>query len=160
MEVYQVRPTRSGRQPKKPKKLRARHINTLDSNVENESLENDETIVTFQETNESQEITNDLCSPPKNSENTAASENITTVIPDINQIEPGSFVILTKESAEEPGKTILQVYMVSSNVDKKDSNKATDKPNVTPVDLPPELLSTVTTKIEDVERVNIVDDCE
>ncbi|XP_025163023.1 transcription factor TFIIIB component B'' homolog isoform X2 [Harpegnathos saltator] len=164
-EIYRVRPTRSGRQPK-PKKLRARSINTLDNNIENESLVNTETTLS-QETPASQEVQKDLSSmPSKDSEDTATSENVATVIPDINQIEPGSLVILTKESVEEPGETILQVYMVSSNVDKKNVDDETVKSDMTPVTPPSELLSTVTNNklnnkvgAEDAEIIN-VDDCE
>lgn len=156
MEVYQVRPTRSGRQPR-PKVLQARNFNTLDSSIENESLVKSESMTSLQEILLSREVTNDTSSKDNAD---ATSENITTVIPDINKIEPGSLVILTKESVEEPGKTILQVYMVSSNVDKNNVDGETIKSNMTPVVLPPELLSTVTNKMEDVEPVNVVDDCE
>lgn len=161
MEVYRVRPTRSGRQPK-PKKLRARNINTLDNGVENESLVNNDTTTSLQETPSLQEITKDLSTRSKNSEDetTSCSENIATVISDINQMKPGSLVILTQESVEEPGETILQVYMVSSNVDKKNTNDETVKTNVTPAVLSPESLSTVTNKIEDAKPINAVDDCE
>ncbi|XP_014469970.1 PREDICTED: transcription factor TFIIIB component B'' homolog [Dinoponera quadriceps] len=124
MEVYQIRPTRSGRQPK-PKKLRARSINMLDSSIENESLMK-ETTTSLQETPLSQKVTEDSSTPSVSKDNedavTPSPENIATAIPDISEIEPGSLVILTKESVEEPGKTILQVYMVSSNADKKNAD--------------------------------------
>lgn len=159
MEIYRVRPTRSGRQPK-PKVLQARNINTLDNSIENESLVNNE-MTSLQDTPLPQEVINDSSTPSKDSADatTPCPENITTVIPDINKIKPGSLVILTKESVEEPGQTILQVYMVGSNVDKKNADDETVKTNMTPVVLPPELLSTVTNKIED-ESINVVDDCE
>lgn len=158
MEVYQVRPTRSGRQPK-PKKLRARNINTLDSSIENESLVKNEITTSLQESSSSQETTKDLSTSP-NSEDAATPCSESIVISDINQIEPGSLVILTKESMEEPGETIVQVYMVSSNVAKNNAGDETVKTNITPVSLPPELLSTVASKIEDAKPINVVNDCE
>lgn len=152
-EIYHVRPTRSGRLPK-VKKLQGPDINTLDGGIkdndlvenETESLpENGEKVAGLVHMSEGVDIN------PTEVQNT---ETLKTVIPDINQVEPGSLVILSKESPEEPGKSVLQVYMVSSNI-----APAKDKiePNITLVDLSPELLATVTTRLSDVEPISLTD---
>lgn len=149
-EVYVARPTRSGRLPK-PKNSRRVHVKR-ESDTKNVSSVNDTAT-------SSQEVI-DVNVLPDSSENTTTicPENLTTVIPNIidNKIEPGSLVILSRESTEEPGNTIVQVYMVSSNVD----TNADVKCNVTPVDLPPKLLTTVTEKLEEAESINMSNDCE
>lgn len=125
-EIYRVRPTRSGRQPKKMKKLQAPDVNKLntpnvnaisDGVIENESsVIGDENVISSHVAVEVTEVVNTSIKNDESAE-TSCPENITNVIPNINQMEPGSLVIVSKESAEEPGNTILQVYMVSSNVD-------------------------------------------
>ncbi|KAG7197027.1 hypothetical protein KM043_017560 [Ampulex compressa] len=85
------------------------------------------------------------------------TETIKTVIPDIGHVEPGSLVILSKESSEEPGKSVLQVYMVSSNLE---SSKDQIKPDITPLNLSPELLATVTTKLSNIDSIGIKEEQE
>ncbi|XP_047348629.1 transcription factor TFIIIB component B'' homolog isoform X1 [Vespa velutina] len=109
-EIYQIRPTRSGRVPR-VRKLQGPDINNL-HNVEHSDhsegilLENNkETIKSTNISNNS--VINDDVYP----------DVITSAIPNIGEVEPGSVVILSKESPEEPGETVLQVYMVSSNVE-------------------------------------------
>lgn len=148
-EIYQIRPTRSGRLPK-IKKLRGPSVNNLDNNHENLLVTN-ETVKLSQETSDIKEED----TTTKNNINSGAPDGITNVISNINEIEPGSLVILSKESTDEPGNTILQVYMVSSNNPNKEG-----KSNITPIDLPPEILATVTGKMEDAESINLADDCE
>ncbi|XP_070158261.1 transcription factor TFIIIB component B'' homolog [Polyergus mexicanus] len=125
-EIYRIRPTRSGRQPKKMKKLQAPDVNKLntpnvnaisDSSIKNESsVIGDENVISSHVAVEVTEVVNSSTENGESAE-TSCSENITNVIPNINQMKPGSLVIVSKECIEEPGNTILQVYMVSSNVD-------------------------------------------
>ncbi|CAD1481262.1 unnamed protein product, partial [Heterotrigona itama] len=106
-EVYHVRPTRSGRLPK-IKKLQGPDINTLD----NERLNycpNDDELTMSSENNVTEKVTEDLIFDSINSEINHIDPK--TVISNINDVEPGSFVILSKESLDEPGKSVLQVYM-------------------------------------------------
>jgi len=140
-EVYQVRPTRSGRQPK-VKKLRAPDVNMLDRNVEDAVSPNKETATLS-------EVTEETNAPTENSRNAEMSEDM--VIPNINQIEPGSLVIVSKESEEDPEDTILQVYMVGPTVN---NVGAIVMPNLTSVDLPPKLLTDEPSS-EDVELINV-----
>ncbi|KAL6449266.1 hypothetical protein ACFW04_000717 [Cataglyphis niger] len=123
-EIYRVRPTRSGRQPKKMKKLQAPNVNKLNTpnvnTISDGGIENESSIISDENVISSHvEVTEVVNTAIKNDESaeTSCPENITNVIPNINQMEPGSLVIVSKESAEEPGNTILQVYMVSSNID-------------------------------------------
>lgn len=154
-EIYQIRPTRSGRLPK-VKKLQAPEINTLDSGIRNKSLTNIETTTLSQ--NVSEAIEHPHTSPKTDIVKTSCDESITTLIPDINKIEPGSLVILSKESTEEPGNTILQVYMVKENSDIDNAN-GIERLDTMPMNLSPELLSTVTSNIKNVEPINI-NECE
>lgn len=119
-EVYQVRPTRSGRQPK-VKKLRAPDVNMLDRSVEDTMLLNSETATSL-------EVTEEASTPVENGGNAETPESM--AISNINQMEPGSLVIVSKESEEDPGDTILQVYMVGPNIG---NNDATIRPNLMPV---------------------------
>ncbi|KAK9309855.1 hypothetical protein QLX08_000659 [Tetragonisca angustula] len=111
-EVYHVRPTRSGRLPK-IKKLQGPDINTLDNERLN-YCSNDDELTMSSENNVTEKVTEDLIFDNINSEIHHIDPK--TVIPNINDVEPGSFVILSKESLDEPGKSVLQVYMVSSDV--------------------------------------------
>lgn len=111
-EVYQPRPTRSGRLSKKIRKLQAPDFSTSNS-TENESVGNK----TMLPSHVAVEVTEYVNTPITSSENTETSDNIMTMIPNINQMEPGALVIVSKESTENPGNTILQVYMVASNID-------------------------------------------
>jgi len=142
-EVYQVRPTRSGRLPKL-----SRSDVGCESDTEDMSSMNNITATSLREVTEIVNV------PANNNGNatTTCPENLTTMIPNINEIEPGSLVILSKESTEDPGNTILQVYMVSSNVDIANANV---KHNVTPMDPLPKLLTTVADKLEKAESINV-----
>lgn len=111
-EIYQIRPTRSGRVPR-VRKLQGPDINNLHSTGTEQSehsegilLENNEETVKSTNTSNDTVINNEVY-----------PDVITSAIPNIGEVEPGSVVILSKESPEEPGETVLQVYMVSSNVD-------------------------------------------
>lgn len=140
-EFYSVKPTRSGRVPK-VRKLQAPDINASGTLTDNIAVE------LYDMSDKDQSIeTEDLTVPPPET-----SEVIKHAIPDIDQVEPGSVVILSKESLEKPGKTILQVYMVSPNVNRANLN---NKQDLTPVVLSPELLATVTTKMSEVEPVTV-----
>lgn len=156
-EIYRIRPTRSGRQPKKLKKLQAPNVNKLntpnintesDSDAENESSRVDNEVIPSHVAIEVTEVAN-TSNEGGESVETSCPENITNVIPNINQMEPGSLVIVSKESAEEPGNTILQVYMVSSNVDNVNTStrESTEQQNIT------EPLATLTSEAETVEQV-------
>lgn len=110
-EVYRVRPTRSGRLPK-VKKLQGPDINTFDNERLNYCPNDHE--ITISSENDAK-VTEDLIFDSINSE-IHHIDPLKTVIPNIGDVEPGSLVILSKESLEEPGKSVLQVYMVSSDV--------------------------------------------
>lgn len=110
-EVYRVRPTRSGRLPK-VKRLQGPDINTFDKEKLNYCSNDHE--ITISSENDAK-VTEDLIFDSINSE-IHHIDPLKTVIPNIGDVEPGSFVILSKESLEEPGKSVLQVYMVSSDV--------------------------------------------
>lgn len=160
-EIYRIRPTRSGRQPKKVKKLQAPDVNKLntpnvnaipDSSIENKSsVIGDENVISSHMAVEVTEVVNSSTENGESAE-TSSSENITNVIPNISQMEPGSLVIVSKESAEEPGNTILQVYMVSSNVNNVNvatefSESTADQQNLS------DSLTTVTNKPETAELI-------
>ncbi|XP_034181297.2 transcription factor TFIIIB component B'' homolog Bdp1 isoform X1 [Osmia lignaria lignaria] len=151
-EIYRVRPTRSGRIPK-VKKLQGPDINTLDSERSNNCSNSYEITEPLDDNTEvSKNLTSDNAN--FNSE-TQYADSIKTVIPSIGNVEPGSLVILSKESPEEPGKNVLQVYMVSSNVNSENLEES----NITPINLSPELLATVTTKLSDAESVAVKTEC-
>lgn len=153
-EIYRIRPTRSGRQPKKVKKLQAPDVNKLNTPnvnaIPDSSIENKSSVIGDENMSHvAVEVTEVVNSSTENGESaeTSSSENITNVIPNISQMEPGSLVIVSKESAEEPGNTILQVYMVSSNVDNVNvvtelSESTADQQNLS------DSLTTVTNKPE------------
>ncbi|XP_057338144.1 uncharacterized protein LOC130676143 [Microplitis mediator] len=98
-EVYRPRPTRSGRVPK-PKKLRINSKHILD-NILGDKLDDVET----PSKDTPDPIAGDKILSLERDENSGA---------DISNVEPGSLVIVSSESAEEPGKTEVQVYMVKS----------------------------------------------
>lgn len=111
-EIYRVRPTRSGRLPK-VKRLQGPDINTLDNERLNCSS-NDEITISSED---NAKVTENLIFDNINLNSEIHHiDPIKTVIPSIGNVEPGSLVILSKESLEEPGKSVLQVYMVSSDV--------------------------------------------
>lgn len=147
-EVYRVRPTRSGRLSKS-KKFRSGVNVKRNGDTKDVSSVNGTTA-----TSSPREATVVNAVPADNGNGIAIPENLTTVIPNIDKMEPGSLVILSKKSTEEPENTILQVYMVSSN-----TANAEDECDVMPVDLPPKFL-TVTDKLNEAESINASDDCE
>ncbi|XP_029178209.1 transcription factor TFIIIB component B'' homolog isoform X2 [Nylanderia fulva] len=164
-EIYRVRPTRSGRQPKKAKKLQAPDINmlnisnTISDNDVNESSVIDDSGETVMPSHVAVEVTEVVNTPTEDGKSVGTSypENIANVIPNINQMEPGSLVIVTKESAEEPGNTILQVYMVSPNVDNVANAAIELNESTTDPQKPSEFL---TNKPETAKSVDIVNICE
>lgn len=136
MEIYNVKPTRSGRLPKR-RKLQAPNIESSDYSDVEESIPQDSKTTNVKETEKSESQSHDI---------------ISNVIPNIKDIEPGSLVILTRESPGEPGKTVVQVYMVSKDYNANDPNS---EQNMTPVDLSPELLATVNSKISEAQPVHV-----
>lgn len=153
-EIYQPRPTRSGRFSKKIRKLQAPDFSIPNNNTENESSVDNKAMIP---SHVAVEVTEYVNTPVTNSGNTetSCSDNIMTMIPNINQIEPGALVIVSKESIENPGNTILQVYMVASNID----STTTVTPSAT---LRNESSESLTNKPENAEpnTINIVDDSE
>lgn len=129
-EIYKPKPTRSGRVPK-VRRLQAPEINTLDKQYIQQNKSTEEK-ATEKKTSAKDAIKN--------------VDDIRNMIPDVESIEPGSLVILSKEAPDEPGKNILQVYMVNANQDSPDQS-------MTPIDLSPELLATVTTRITQVDMM-------
>ncbi|XP_015126486.1 transcription factor TFIIIB component B'' homolog [Diachasma alloeum] len=113
-EVYKVKPTRSGRLPKRKRPV-FNATNVLDD--------------IFDEGGEQ--------AGEDEGEEEARGVELGEPVEGLQDVEPGSLVIVSKESPDEPGKTIVQVYMVG-----KDLNGGEEK--MTPVDLSSELLSTVT----------------
>ncbi|XP_076751310.1 uncharacterized protein LOC143432204 [Xylocopa sonorina] len=148
-EVYRVRPTRSGRLPK-IRKLQGPDINTLDSERLNDCLDDHEIAVSPDDNSKTTESITIGSSTNPDSE-THHPNSLKTVIPNIGSVEPGSLVILSKESLEEPGKSVLQVYMISSDV----NSQSLEKSNITPMNISPELLATVTAKLSDAESVAV-----
>ncbi|KYN05589.1 PREDICTED: transcription factor TFIIIB component B'' homolog [Cyphomyrmex costatus] len=147
-EIYQLRPTRSGRLSKKIRKLQAPDLTTRNSDIETK-LSVDNKIPSHVAV----EVTEYVNTQVTNSENieTTSSDNIMSMIPNINQMEPGALVIVSKESAENPGNTILQVYMVASNIDSNTtvtSSVASGNQSLEPL----------TNQPENTEPVDIVDD--
>ncbi|EGI70227.1 PREDICTED: transcription factor TFIIIB component B'' homolog [Acromyrmex echinatior] len=150
-EVYQLRPTRSGRLSKKIRKLQAPDLTTRNSNNIEKELPIDNKIPSHVAV----EITEYVNTQVTNSENTetSCSDNIMSMIPNSNQIEPGALVIVSKESAENPGNTILQVYMVASN----DSNTKVTSSTASGNQLSePSLIN----QSKNTEPIDIVDDSE
>ncbi|KAI4495203.1 hypothetical protein M0804_001404 [Polistes exclamans] len=117
-EIYQIRPTRSGRVPK-VRKLQGPDVNNLDNIDTEEQLDNTEE--TLLEIKDEETIIKSTNTTSSNTNLTSVNNQvnpavITSAIPNISEVEPGSLVILSNKSPEE-GKTVLQVYMVSSNCD-------------------------------------------
>lgn len=153
-EIYEVKPTRSGRCPKK-RRLQAPEINKLDEPQTDEALE--EEIENQEES--AQPETESTCdeipeTPPCKEESLIESSPkiIKPQISNISKVEPGSLVILSSKSLDQPGKTMLQVYMVSPNPDPIDSNS--DQSAIS-VDLSPELLATVTSTVSQIGTPNV-----
>ncbi|XP_043278680.1 transcription factor TFIIIB component B'' homolog [Venturia canescens] len=152
-EIYQVKPTRSGRLPK-VRKLQAPKINTLDNLFSDPETANEPPSPrsSIPENERAMDHTDEGEIPPeKTSEET---HNILEKVPrescisDITQVEPGSLVIVSRESEEEPGETVLQVYMVSPDLDDGTGQ------NMMPVKLTPELLNTVSAGMTNVNPIN------
>ncbi|XP_011315475.1 transcription factor TFIIIB component B'' homolog [Fopius arisanus] len=121
-EVYKVKPTRSGRLPKK-KRVGFNPTSILDR-IFDKNTENDE------EVEEDKEEGAD-------GKEQSQEEVVGEPVKGLQDIEPGSLVIVSKESPDEPGKTIVQVYMVGKDLEG-------GKETMTPMDLSSELLATVT----------------
>ncbi|XP_077267941.1 transcription factor TFIIIB component B'' homolog Bdp1 isoform X3 [Temnothorax americanus] len=153
-EVYQPRPTRSGRLTKKIRKLQAPDISTSNSNTGNETSIDDKPMIPSHVAVEVTEYVNTSVTNSGNTE-TSCSDNIMKIIPNINQMEPGALVIVSKESTENPGNTILQVYMVASNID----STTTVTPSAASGN---ESSKPLSNKSENAEpnTINIVDDAE
>ena len=176
-EIYEIKPTRSGRVPK-VRKLQAPTINTLDKlfsdhEEDPERIEKENEQETADDNTENSEVLESM--PPndheianqvqqiaekdKISENNVSlesswqSQNIENSLSGISQVEPGSLVIVSQESTESPGETLLQVYMVSSHIDKTQANGVMQ--NMTPVVLTSELLNTVTAGMSNVAPINV-----
>lgn len=151
-EVYQLRPTRSGRLSKKIRKLQAPDLTTRNSNNKEKKLPIDNKIPSHVAV----EVTEYVNTQVTNSENTetSCSDNIMSMIPNINQMEPGALVIVSKESAENPGNTILQVYMVASNIDSSTTVTSSAASGNQPLE--PSLIN----QPENTEPIDIVDDSE
>ncbi|XP_014205758.1 transcription factor TFIIIB component B'' homolog [Copidosoma floridanum] len=79
---------------------------------------------------------------------TNALNDITDDIANMSNLTPGSLVVLKKDSADEPGKTILQVYIVSDDFDASNPNR---KDSLIPIDMSPEELKSVNNCIKDIE---------
>lgn len=136
MEIYNVKPTRSGRLPKR-RKLQAPNVDSSDYSDLEETGAEDSQKLNSTESERTESQTHDI---------------ISNIIPNMRDIEPGSLVILTRESPGEPGKTVVQVYMVSKDYNANDPNA---EQNMTPVNLSPELLATVNSKISEAQPVHV-----
>ncbi|CAD6225456.1 GSCOCG00005687001-RA-CDS [Cotesia congregata] len=120
-EIYRPRPTRSGRVPR-PKKFRINSKHILDN------------ILGDKTPTEDADTPGADSAPGPKILSLERDENSTT---DITNMEPGSLVIVSKESPDEPGKTEVQVYMVKSTDDAQ--NNSGSKP-----DLDTDMISVVT----------------
>ena len=141
IEIYHVKPTRSGRLPKR-RKLQAPNVDSSDESSDPEEEEESSALNKQLETSSKKENSNNAQTLPQ--------DLITNLIPNARDIEPGSLVIFTRNSPEEPGKTVVQVYMVSKNYNANDPNS---DQNMTPVNLSPEALASVNSKILEAEPV-------
>jgi len=150
-EIYQLRPTRSGRLSKKIRKLQAPNFNTLNSN--NESSVNNKSVIPSHVAVEVTEYVNTSVTNSSRNTETSCSDNIMTIIPNINQMEPGALVIVSKESTENPGNTILQVYMVTSNIDSSTTVTSSVASGI-------QSSEPLTNQPESTEPINIMDDSE
>ncbi|XP_033228185.1 transcription factor TFIIIB component B'' [Belonocnema kinseyi] len=137
-EIYHVKPTRSGRLPKRRKLQAPKAFDDDSSDLEEEESQPQDEI--------------SAASTEKPIRYDPEPQEIIANIPNARDIESGSLVILTRESPGEPGKTVMQVFMVSKNYDANDPNS---QQNMTPVSLSPELLATVNSKISETEPVRI-----
>lgn len=115
-EIYQIRPTRSGRVPR-VRKLQGPDINNLHNTAIDDRADN--SLDMSLDNNDEKNVVVESKSKRNNTviDNDVYPDVITSAIPNIGEVEPGSVVILSKESSDEPGETVLQVYMVSSNVE-------------------------------------------
>ncbi|XP_078046242.1 transcription factor TFIIIB component B'' homolog Bdp1 [Augochlora pura] len=153
-EIYHVRPTRSGRLPK-VKKLQGPDINTLDN--ERSNCDSSDQECTTSPKNTTKDVDNVEFENANNNPEINYANSVKTAIPNIDNVEPGSLLILSKNSPGEPGKSVLQVYMISSNVN---SSENIEEPIVTPTNLPPELLATVTTRLSNAESIPVKEEYE
>lgn len=154
-EIYEVKPTRSGRCPK-TRKLQAPNVNKLDE-LHTDEISKEEPDQVEDTVESDIEEAEEILGPSKTEIELPEDvpepvQPIQPTIPDMSKVEPGSLVILSSETPGEPGNTMLQVYMVSPSSDPTD---IASKQNITPVDLSSELLATVTTKLSKVEPPNV-----
>lgn len=108
-------------------------------------------------TNENGEETPAVEKPNEKLEKSTGAANISSGpndfsdIPNKESLKPGSWVVLTKDSIDEPGKKVIQHYIVGPNYDANDLNK---KDNFIPITLPPDVMKTVTNCIQNIEPEN------
>ncbi|KAK0181650.1 hypothetical protein PV327_003918 [Microctonus hyperodae] len=142
-EIYEVKPTRSGRRPK-VKNIRTNVNHTLAKIFKNDSKRTDDTSqteITAENDKESAPITQDVSTVENNDP-----------VPDFSSVVPGSLVIVCKESTNQPGENVVQVYMVGS--DGTDDKMNVTK-TVTPIDVRPEALSMLTNETSSGTAVNV-----
>lgn len=68
-------------------------------------------------------------------------DELTADLPNMKNLKPGSLVVVKKDSADEPGKHVLQVYIVSADYNVNNPNY---KDSLLPLELSPDILETVT----------------
>lgn len=144
-EIYEVKPTRSGRRPK-VKNIRTNVKHTLTKIFENDSERTDDTSqteVTAENNKEQVPITQDASTLEDNNPE-----------PDFSSVVPGSLVIVCKESANQPGENVVQVYMVGPD---GTDDKMNITKTVTPINVPPEALSKLTNETSSDTAVNVVE---
>ncbi|KAK0178296.1 hypothetical protein PV328_002260 [Microctonus aethiopoides] len=144
-EIYEVKPTRSGRRPK-VRNIRTNVNHTLTKIFENDSERTDDTSqteVTAENSKEQVPITQEASTLEDNNPE-----------PDFSSVVPGSLVIVCKESANQPGENVVQVYMVGPD---GTDDKMNITKTVTPIDVRPEALSMLTNETSSDTAVNIVE---
>ncbi|XP_058792331.1 transcription factor TFIIIB component B'' homolog [Phymastichus coffea] len=176
-ELYEIQTTRSGRTSRKTKKLQKIKRTTISKNKEetkrapkmNDKKNNNEKNIEEGNPNCNGDKNEDIIiieeqTIAKNIDNndslgTSTTETkISTIpgeftdVPNIKNLEPGSWVVLTKDNANEPGKKIVQHYIVSPDYD---GNNPSRKDNFIPITLPPDVMNTVINCIENIEPGNI-----
>lgn len=138
----------------KVRKLQAPKINTLDNLFSDPEAGNDEPSTPGSPGLEEEAVDIAVEKEVPKKKTCDATHNILekvtreNCIPDIAQVEPGSLVIVSRESEEEPGETVLQVYMVSPDLEDGTGQ------NMMPVKLTPELLNTVSAGMTNVSPIN------
>lgn len=138
-ELYKPRATRSGRKPRN-KKISTNKNKILDNiyEIEENTQDDSQTIVV--------EDTVKVVSQK-------SLHDIKESIKDMGSVEPGSLVILSNESPDEPGKTVFQVYMVGSELNNGQTNL---RESMTPVNLSSEMLAMVTNELCPTSSADVV----